>query len=116
MGNGMLNRKPVTCLHAENNVLKLHWASYAAFCRKNGNHKIKDEGPRCWNNELMEKARPALDPRWKTLEDWLMFQMDTLRSDISTSFQIVSDTLQGKILSDQAPHYSHFLLGCGLFC
>lgn len=72
----------------------LHWASYAAFCRKKGNHQIKGHGPRCWNNELIEKARPALDPRWEALGDWLMSQMDTVRSDISKYFQIIPDTLQ----------------------
>lgn len=115
MENRMFNRKLVTRLHAETCVLKLHSASYAAFCRKNGNHQVSNQKPRCWNNELMEQARPTLDPRWEALRDWLIFRMDTLHSDISTSFRIISDTLQGMSLPHQAPYDSQLSLVCGLF-
>lgn len=63
----------------------------------------------------MEQVRPVLEPRWEALGNSLMSRRDTLHSEISTSFQLVSNALQGKTFHNQNLNCSHLSLSCGLF-
>lgn len=49
----------------------------------------------------MEEARAVLGYRWDAIETWIMSQRNALHRDISASFGVLSDTLQGMLYPDQ---------------
>jgi hypothetical protein len=46
----------------------------------------------------MEEARAVLGYRWDAIETWIMSQRNALHQDISASFQVISDALQGRLI------------------
>ncbi|KAJ5494558.1 hypothetical protein N7463_010645 [Penicillium fimorum] len=81
------------------------WAygTYAAFCRKSGDHKTGLQPRRCWNNELVQPAREGLDIKWEDILDWLQDQTGILVGETRTTFERLREEIEAHIeLAPQA--------------
>lgn len=79
--------------------MQLAWQTYAAFCRKFGEHKTQavPDG-RCWNDELLQPARDQLILNWVTLENWLHWQETSMVRDARTIFNRWREEIGGRSL------------------
>ncbi|KGO42065.1 hypothetical protein PEX1_069780 [Penicillium expansum] len=87
--------------------ISLEWAgwapnTYAAFCRKSGDYKTGAQSYRCWNNELVQPAREALNAEWEDILDWLQAQTGRLVGDTRTTFEELREEIEAHI--ELAPH------------
>ncbi|KAL4891702.1 hypothetical protein BDV59DRAFT_181582 [Aspergillus ambiguus] len=60
--------------------------TYAAWCRNYGTHQTGQKSYCCWNDEIVQRAREVLGPRWDEIIVWLESRIDTLTADTAAVF------------------------------
>ncbi|KAL4951692.1 hypothetical protein BDW69DRAFT_196266 [Aspergillus filifer] len=79
----------------------IYHSTYAAFCRKFGNHQPSRGDPRYWNNEILQDASEGLDEGWSLLlarlgqnTNLAPIELDNLLDNLEIQERLMSDAIQ----------------------
>jgi hypothetical protein len=78
------------------NRCKWHHATYAAFCRKYGDHATPAVGPHNWNDDIISAMRADLESEWTSLICEARQRIQDTIEFISNLFQNEEIALTGK--------------------
>lgn len=82
-----------------------HQQTYAAWCRKHGTHETKNQPFRCWNDEIVQRTREVLGPRWDEIIRWLGSRFDDLIAETAAVFSELHRDLEGMSFSADLAEY-----------